>query len=245
MSETEVLPLWGSLFSKSKADTRPRPTAYQWWDLSCVFVAVSVLDYCPKFVLQHSWGLAFCELAQTSHSFSSQNLHSPLDSRLFMFWWNPNLAQSNVKKTNHNEKLEDVWSEERIISAARLSEKGRISGNQDANSRTRSQWCHTSILHWLWSHPPPRPLPSSPQAAEDGGGKEGGYISPTRHPSIHLAVGWLQEEKKGRERTKRTGGGGGEGVDVKREEGRQRGMRTEEGGCRLEKTEARKRRRRM
>lgn len=43
-------------------------------------------------------------------------------------------------------------------------------------------------------------------------GEEEGYISPTRHPSICLAVGWLKRKRK---RMKRR-----EGVDIKRERGR-------------------------
>lgn len=108
-----------------------------------------------------------------------------------------------------------------------------LTGGHGANDATRAYFIDSAYLL------PITPHPSSPQAVEDGGGKEGGYISPTRHPSICLAVGWLQEDEKDGKRRRRRG------VGAKREEGRQRGMRTEEGGCRLEKTAARRRRTRM
>lgn len=148
-----------------------------------------------------------------------------------------------MKKTNYSEKLKTCEVKRELFlqcicqKRAESVEIRTLTGGHRANDATRAYFIDSARLLL------PPPLPSSPQAVEDGGGKEEGYISPTRHPSICLAVGWLQKEKRGRERTKRTGRGGGGGGGCK--DGGRTTKRNEDGGCRLEKTEARKRRRRM
>lgn len=52
--------------------------------------------------------------------------------------------------------------------------------------------------------------PSPTSLLPSGEWEEAGYISPTRHLSICLAVGWLEEEKREKGRKD------GRGMDVKR-----------------------------